>query len=352
MALDCPFAVLPGTHEADEDIDGGVACSTCGDHCKADEYEAILFAQLMREWRAQPIDPAVLGEGTYRLADLLDDPELTAPPRVVAPRLAWAGRVVLLHAREKDGKSTLATAAAAAVSAGADFLDREAGPGRVVWAKLEEHRDDLVTRLLRFGANPERLVVFEGSLKKLEALVHDIKPELVVVDTLAALADGFFEKSLDPGNSAAWTKLMRPLSKLAQSTGAALLLIHHSRKRDGEYRDSSAIGANVDVTLKMLPDDKDEAVRRLTAKGRFSVESFGVRLVGDGYELVDGPEPLRDRILNFVRSNPGCSKRKLRDGVTGRNGDKDSVLRELLDSGEIENRGNSTALKLYVRDTA
>lgn len=52
------------------------------------------------------------------LAEVLADPDAGKPPECVAPRIAWGGRVTLLAAREKAGKSTLASAIAAAVSSG------------------------------------------------------------------------------------------------------------------------------------------------------------------------------------------------------------------------------------------
>ena len=56
----------------------------------------------------------------WTLRELLENP-VELPPAVV-PRLAWPGRSTLLAAREKEGKSTLMTAAAAAVSRGSSFL--------------------------------------------------------------------------------------------------------------------------------------------------------------------------------------------------------------------------------------
>ncbi len=73
------------------------------------------------------------------LADIARDPTALEPPTVVVPRLAWRGRVTMLAAREKDGKSTLATAAAAAASGGARWLGDPTLRGSVLWVGLEEH---------------------------------------------------------------------------------------------------------------------------------------------------------------------------------------------------------------------
>jgi len=49
---------------------------------------------------------------TRSLAELLADPDALNPPEPVIPRLAYRGRVTLLAAREKAGKSTVFTARA------------------------------------------------------------------------------------------------------------------------------------------------------------------------------------------------------------------------------------------------
>lgn len=58
----------------------------------------------------------------FTLEELARRPELLAPPEAVVPRLAWEGRLTLLAAREKTGKSTLVRSAIAAKVTGRDFL--------------------------------------------------------------------------------------------------------------------------------------------------------------------------------------------------------------------------------------
>ena len=45
--------------------------------------------------------------------------------------------------------------------------------------------------------------------------------------------------------------IVQSLTHYAHESGVALILVHHGRKADGKYRDSSAIGAAVDVILEM-----------------------------------------------------------------------------------------------------
>ena len=44
---------------------------------------------------------------------------------------------------------------------------------------------------------------------------------------------------------------MRPLVRIARDTNCALVLLHHAGKSEGKYRDSTEIGAAVDVIVEM-----------------------------------------------------------------------------------------------------
>src|SRR4051812_25717502 len=86
---------------------------------------------------------AVMAVKLHHLEDLLADPSLLEPPPVVVPRLAWAGRLSLLAAPEKHGKSTLVGQAIAAKAAGADFLGEATTPGTTLWLGLDEPLNDI-----------------------------------------------------------------------------------------------------------------------------------------------------------------------------------------------------------------
>lgn len=79
------------------------------------------------------VDSLALPAGVVRLSDA--DAEDTSPqgPPVVARLLAHAGRVTLLQAREKAGKSTLVGAAVTAVTRGRPFLGMPTLAGDVLW---------------------------------------------------------------------------------------------------------------------------------------------------------------------------------------------------------------------------
>lgn len=288
------------------------------------------------------------------LRDILDNPELYEPPATVVDRMAWKGRVSLLAGREKLGKSTLVSAAAAAASNGEPLFDVEPDrQGYVLYFGLEEALADAAGRLVRCGADPDRLVFAEpqhvAPFERLERCVEVLAPALVVVDSLAAFTQ---QLDLEPGNSAHWTRVMSRFTNLARAKDAALVLVHHARKRDGRYRDSTAIGAGVDMILEMSRGDAENE-REISARGRWALEDYSFVLEESegrlGYRLTDDGEPLEARVVRWVRRNPGCSSRGVREAVRGKADEVAGTLRQLEDAGRLENRGDGSRHEWHVK---
>jgi hypothetical protein len=282
-------------------------------------------------------------------------------PEVVVPYLAWRGRATLLVGREKLGKSTLMTAAAVAVCCGERFLGAETLQGPVLYLALEEHPEDLAARFCGFGGGCEDPLFGVSRLqdpytdfkKAVEELYQRVgqNPVLVVVDSLQRYATSLVS---DASSSSEWSPVMSFLVDMARTWDTAVVILHHPRKKDDMYRDSSVIGATVDAIICMN-DGNGENARKFKGKGRWPIESFSARLViGDGtvnhYELTSGGDDLDARIIEFVANNPGCSARAVADGVRGRAETILDVINQLLYDEVLVNRGSSSAYQLYVPD--
>ena len=304
------------------------------------------------------LDPGLPGEGpTYGanpdsddghvwarlLGDRILDSHGVAMPKELAHRIAWLGRVTLLWGREKSGKSTLARHVLAAVSAGNDFLGQPTDPARVLYASFEDHPADVNRGLLDAGAYRNCCLVLDhcrDPFTDLEANVERFRPALVVVDTLAALLESL---KLESGGASAWTTVMRRLTRIAREHDLALILVHHSDKPGLDYRDSTAIGANVDVLLGVQKVSGDSAARRIKCRGRWRLDDYTIRLVGkpERFELSGGEQLSLDaRVLQFVTANRGCSTRAVRKNVEGNNAEKDAALKRLAVRGVIVNVGS------------
>lgn len=286
-----------------------------------------------------------LPPGVRCAADALADPEARRGPRTVVSRLAWQGRVTLLAAREKAGKSTFATAAAAALSSGSEFLGELCHSGKVLWLLLEEHEADFLERVQKFGAQAEDIFYTyrpPDTLEEIETIANRIRPQFIVVDTLPALAQ---RQVSEAGSSAQWTPVMSTIARIARTTGAAILLLHHSKKSDGRYRDSTAIGAGVDMILEMDIPKNAPRVRDITPKGRWPLPKYSVSYDGMSYELVGEELDVKAQVLAFISKNSRSSMRAIREGVPRRKTEVDGAVRELKAEGKIENAGSSTSHK-------
>lgn len=284
------------------------------------------------------------------LAEILDDPTALRPPDPVADRLAWTERVTLLAGREKLGKTTLAAAAAAAVSRGAAFFGEPTEPGNVLWVQAEGHPHDLAEKLVNFGANPRHVFILERTVDlpaELRRAVDLVEPVLVIIDTLFSFTRGL---EVEPSNASAWTDIMGLFEDVARADpGPAVALLHHAKKSDGSYRDSSAIGAGVDVVLEMY--ETSEGDREIKARGRWSIDNYAYRLIGRDSELclkiVTETLPLEERVRSFIERNAGCSKAAVRESVVGRAEDIDTAVFELLEKGALVDHGTARGSALH-----
>ena len=277
------------------------------------------------------------------LSELLEDPTILEPPRAVVPRLVFENRVTLLAAREKTGKSTLAGAAAAAVSSGRAFLGAEVISGTVLVVSLEEHTQEFAQRLVRFGADATRIAIVSGTqdlTKMIWDAAESIHPALIIFDTLGAYVDKVSGgKPVESGEAQAWLRVLMDIVELSRTHGAVLLL-HHSRKSDGHYRDSSAIGGAVDIILEMFGTGSEP--RTIKNMSRLTIPETRFMLEGDVLRLIETEAEVQERVLSFVKKNPRCSLRDLRDGVGGKAEEVGRVRDKLLKQGLIANVGTLT----------
>lgn len=285
--------------------------------------------------------------------ELLKDPNTMRPPLAVVPRLAWQGRTTLLAGREKwAGKSTLLTAAAAAVTRGRKFFGETCPLGSVLWVSADlEPEADVAQRLVRFGGDPAMMHVlypraaeFDGRLAELEAELTRLHPSWVVIDTMA-----HFAAVEEASQSAGWVNTLIPLRRVCQKGGAAVTLVHHAPKgASDEYRDSTAIGGAVDQVIIYRNPDRGGGGSRREAIGIGRIvgwRPFETELVEHPgappeFRVTDAaPDPalvMIPVVLDWVRRHPGSTAAQAKDGI------KDAALRAGLKTG-------AQALQAYVQ---
>lgn len=207
----------------------------------------------------------------------------------------WEGRIPLGKITVLDGdpglgKSVITMDLAARVSSGQDFPNGNDGVlgvlgnvGGVVILSAEDGLADTIRpRLDAAGAAVSRVVAVstvpdgEGNersisipedLEKIEKAINRVNAKLIIIDPLMAFLSDSSKANYDQDVRRALT----PLSKMAERTGAAVLVVRHLNKSSGGkavYRGGGSIGiigaARCGLVVEEHPDDKDQRVLSVT----------------------------------------------------------------------------------------
>jgi hypothetical protein len=233
---------------------------------------------------AVPQDPSVR---IIRMAD------------VVAQQVRWLwpgriplGMLALLDGDPGLGKSTVTLDLAARLSRGDAMPDGAPGPGaagavvlsaeddlsRVIRPRLEAAKADLkliaTVQVIRDGVAGDPLIHPED-LARVEKAMVEVSAKLLVVDPLVAyLPDG-----VSANRDQDVRRALAMLRKVAESTGATVLVIRHLRKSGASnpvYRGGGSIGiiGAARTGLLVAPDPDDPAGRRILAWTKLNVAAM------------------------------------------------------------------------------
>ncbi len=329
------------------------------DHTR--ETAAGQFARASLEVR-QELAACLLDEGTatdqpvyVTLAELFAKPELLEPPEAVIPRLAYRGRLVILAGPDKSGKSTLLGCAAAELSQGGVFLGKTLEKGGVVWCGLEEAPGDAVRRFHEMGAHGANVMLVKPAPANLLSATRELLAEwptdVMVIDSLQEYARVVTDTVPDDGDAAGWATVVRPLAALARKFDVAVVVLHHVRKSDGQYRGSTEIAAAADALLELtMPTaGEDPTIRHIRGRGRWHVGAFDVAFRDGRYEMAGGGELSLDALLLIhVKESPGISLAGLTKLAGKRKQTVVETLGQLEDRGAIEHRGTGSQAGYYL----
>jgi hypothetical protein len=165
------------------------------------------------------------------------------------------GRLTLLCARPKLGKSTFAAHYVAKKVVGGEFLQQPLQAAPVLWVSgPEENKHDIARRLHELGVENEQIWIYTGlsDMHAIAAKAAEIGAQLVVLDTLNRITGIRSEN-----DNAAWISWSNRALPLIRESGIAWLAIHHTRKMAGDFgeriRGASAIFGLVDVAISLHP---------------------------------------------------------------------------------------------------
>ncbi len=274
----------------------------------------------------------------FELRDLLLRPDLLLPPPVRIPRLAWEGRLTMLAAREKSGKSTLVRQAVSCLVTGGHFLAEPLESCHVLWICLDEPLGDLVRGLCEWEVTDHVTVMSERpTIEQLEQEILQRGIGLFVIDTFTEWAQGI----RDANSATDVQPVLRALRDVCHRTKCSGLILHHTTKAGTGPAGSVQIGAGVDSTAVMEHRGELPTQRQITVQGRMGCSTFTLGWTRDGgYVLSRGEPTMEASVLHAVAVEPGLSLKQLRDAVKGANKDKTAVLASLLQRGLLIDTGD------------
>lgn len=263
------------------------------------------------------------------------------------------GRLVILSAYMKVGKTTFVYHLVEHIVKGKPFLGFTTTPTGVLILALEEHVQDVRCRLEELGVDAEDSIYVhcgplnpgDATIQALGGYIKEYDIGLIVVDTLS-----HYWRIDDENNNAEVVKRCSPLLALAHQADCCVLLIHHDNKTGGtggrSIRGGGALLALVDQALMLESHPKGgDRQRVLRTLGRFSEspKDLVIELQDGAYVnlgSLDDFNPLayQRTLLTELNETPKCVDELV--SVTGLSGKiVRKTLGELGESVEISGAG-------------
>jgi hypothetical protein len=246
-------------------------------------------------------DAAAGGVHPYRLLTIVDIRNLPPVSWLIEGIIAL-GSLAVLYGQPAAGKTFLALAWALSVASGRPWLDRPVEKGAVLYISFEgvagfgpritawqRHVDvaDGELSSAYFVYDAERFVDHRAKARLEDTVASIDRPlRLIVIDTYARAFAGEENSAKDTGDFMAF------VDKVRVTTGAAVLLIHHSGKdSDRGERGSTALRGAADTTMELRRLDA-EALVLANKKQRMSDPFEDLPLAFDTVEIDDGSSSL------------------------------------------------------------
>jgi hypothetical protein len=251
--------------------------------------------------------------------------EALLPPDYIVKGLIARGNHVELIGQPGAGKSVLAPHIAYAVAQGRQILGRRVRQGVVLYVAVEDGMGMIKrVRALRerwgdapnFYMVPDSIDLLRGAvdIDRLEIVIAELQPALVIIDTLARAFPGLAENDAD-----AMGQVIRVVRGLIAVCGSAVIMVHHVTKDGGETpRGHGSLNADADVTMIVQGSGSDTRTVKL-GKNRNggSDQTFSFDLQVQVLGIDDDSDPITAPIAHEAEASPFSASKareaKLRD---------------------------------------
>ena len=281
------------------------------------------------------------------------------------------GDLMYLIAPKKVGKSSIFNYLIKSITYTGEFLGYPCITGRVLYVAAEESNISIKIKASSYGFDNEEVleeITTNKSVKilrsldlvndfaKLERIVKEYKPVLVIIDTARAV---MFNATCSE-NQAEWAAPFYRLQALAISQELTLLVSHHSNKK-GEASGTSAL-LGIGAGYIMLDSDKEQGTSTLkfvtrdlgertylTKRVRNEKGEMTYRLEKE-YGLTQEQEDLQGKILRYILNTKGhTSLTKLKEVFT--DADLVETISNLLEVCLIQYTSKKDDVYYYIPDT-
>lgn len=272
--------------------------------------------------------------------------------------------LVVIYGEGGTKKSTTMSHLGLCVASGKSWMIFETNPARVLYINEDMNDDDFSDMIKKevsgleidptipfyYSSYPGLNLSERKDEGELTLLIQYYQAKLVILDTLSNIMAG------DENSKKDTQPIFEALKRIAEKTGAAFIIIHHSNKQGG-YRGSTAIKNSVDRMIKTESASDSGLISFETEKNRFGKpvkfsafahwEDDKITLSNVAYERREIYSPSEDYVLSYFREHGPSTVKAVEDGsdrCTAAAARR--ALYYLAEKGKIErtNPGEKTAI--------
>lgn len=276
----------------------------------------------------------------WSLRELLENPENLKRGEQLSPTgMQHRGELCLISGLPKIGKSVFCTWDAAAASRNGKT---------VLWVSYEEAPPRIASRLLRMGADRDKLHIslFPKDLGRIAELITETGAECIWIDSGASYVANTQGKVPGTEQGELWQGIYGQVQRVAIELDVAItMLVHSPKNAPGEVRGSTGAVAAADAVWKMTGSASRQR-RKFSVIGRWDNAEHS--FVSDhpesptSFHREDSNLAMSSaaRCFAHVQENPHCSTRSVRDAVGLKHEIVKTELEALETLGCIANEGD------------